>query len=195
MSGPALHFIKESDTVFAVGASMTRGSTLTANIPAGKTLIHCSNDPRDIGKSYFVDHPLLGDAKLVLRQLLDALRDRVGKGARRSDGGRAAEIARVRDAWLKEWESQLTSAEVPMNAYRVMHEFMEEVDSADAIVTHDAGGPRDQLLPFYRTSTPHGYVGWGKSHQLGTGVGFMLGAKRAAPDKPASTSWAMRRLG
>lgn len=183
MSGPALHFIKESDTVFAVGASMTRGSTLTANIPPGKTLIHASNDARDIGKSYFVDHPLLGDAKLVIRQLLDALNDRMGKAGRRTGGGRAAEIADVREVWLKAWNPQLTSAEVPLNAYRVMQEFMEEVDPAGAIVTHDAGGPRDQLLPFYRAPSPHGYIGWGKSHQLGTGVGLTLGAKRAAPDK------------
>ena len=57
------------------------------------------------------------------------------------------------------------------------------VDPADAIVTHDSGSPREQLLPFYRATRPRSYLGWGKSHQLGTGLGLTIGAKVAAPDK------------
>ena len=57
------------------------------------------------------------------------------------------------------------------------------VDPAGAIVTHDSGSPREQLLPFYRATRPRGYLGWGKSHQLGTGLGLTIGAKVAAPDK------------
>ena len=56
------------------------------------------------------------------------------------------------------------------------------IDPADAIVTHDSGNPRGQVLPFYRTQ-PRGYLGWGKSHQLGTGLGLIIGAKIAAPEK------------
>jgi thiamine pyrophosphate-dependent acetolactate synthase large subunit-like protein len=65
----------------------------------------------------------------------------------------------------------------------VIWEFMQTVDPAEAIVTHDSGSPRDQLIPFYRATTPRGYLGWGKSHALGTGLGLIMGAKLAAPDK------------
>src|SRR5262249_24406191 len=47
----------------------------------------------------------------------------------------------------------------------------------------DAGSPRDQLSPFYRATVPHGYVGWGKSHALGTGLGLVMGARLAHPDR------------
>ena len=60
---------------------------------------------------------------------------------------------------------------------------MRVVDPAEAIVTHDSGSPREQLNPFYRATRPRGYLGWGKSHQLGTGLGLVIGAKVAAPDK------------
>src|SRR5258705_10049237 len=60
---------------------------------------------------------------------------------------------------------------------------MRAVDPREAIVTHDSGSPRDQLLPFYRAVSPRGYLGWGKSHALGTGLGLTIGAKLAAPDK------------
>jgi acetolactate synthase-1/2/3 large subunit len=57
------------------------------------------------------------------------------------------------------------------------------VDRKRAIITHDSGTPRDQLAPFWEALTPRGYLGWGKSTQLGSSLGFALGAKLAAPEK------------
>src|SRR5262249_45824285 len=78
---------------------------------------------------------------------------------------------------------KLTSNEVPITPYRVIWDFMQAIDPRDAIVTHDSGSPRNQLVPFYRATAPRGYMGWGKSHALGTGLGLIMGAKLAAPDK------------
>ena len=88
-----------------------------------------------------------------------------------------------REEWLARWQAKLHSNEHPINPYRVISEFMRVVDPAEAIVTHDSGSPREQLNPFYRATRPRGYLGWGKSHQLGTGLGLVIGAKVAAPDK------------
>jgi acetolactate synthase I/II/III large subunit len=84
---------------------------------------------------------------------------------------------------LQEWMPKLASDEVPLNPYRIIWDFMRTVDAREAIVTHDSGGPRDQLMPFYRATAPRSYIGWGKSHALGTGLGLIIGAKLAAPDK------------
>jgi len=166
--------------VFGIGCSFTRHG-MAASIPAGKTLIHATNDERDLNKNYAADHPLLGDARLVLRQFIEAVKSLGGRPAGRE--GVRAELERVRAAWLAEWAPILGSSEVPMSPYRVMAEFMRTVDPRDAIVTHDSGSPRDQLLPFYRAVPPRSYLGWGKSHALGTGLGLIIGAKLAAPDK------------
>jgi acetolactate synthase I/II/III large subunit len=93
------------------------------------------------------------------------------------------EVAAQREVWLAKWQPKLTSGEAPITPYRVIGEFMRIVDPAGAIVTHDSGSPREQLLPFYRATRPRSYLGWGKSHQLGTGLGLTIGAKIAAPDK------------
>jgi len=182
ITGHGLHFMRGADLVFAVGASLTRHGMAT-NIPAGKAIIHATNDPRDLDKNYPADYPVLGDAKLVLRQFIEAAKDLAGGRKRGEDGAVAAEIERVRERWLAEWLPKLTSDEVPITPYRVIWEFMRAVNPAEAIVTHDSGSPRDQLTPFYRATTPHGYVGWGKSHGLGTGLGLIMGAKLAAPEK------------
>ena len=180
VTGHTLHYLREADVVLGIGCSFTRHG-MAASIPAGKTIIHATNDERDLNKSYVADHPLLGDARLVLRQLVEAVEGLGGRPAGRE--GVRAEIERVRAAWLAEWAPILGSAEVPMTPYRVMAEFMRAVDPREAIVTHDSGSPRDQLLPFYRAVSPRGYLGWGKSHALGTGLGLIIGAKLAAPDK------------
>jgi acetolactate synthase-1/2/3 large subunit len=181
MSGPVHHFLREADVVLGVGCSFTRHGMAT-NLPAGKTIIHATNDERDLNKNYAADHPILGDARAVLRQFIDAVGDAPGSRARR-DGAVVSEVQRVRDAWLKEWMPRLTSAEVPITPYRVIWDFMQSVDPAQAIVTHDSGSPRNQMVPFYRATAPRGYMGWGKSHALGTGLGLIMGAKLAAPDK------------
>ena len=92
-------------------------------------------------------------------------------------------IARLKTEWLQRWHAKLRTHTTPINPYFVMSEFMRVIPSEDAIVTHDSGSPRDQLLPMYVAKKPRGYMGWGKSHQLGTGLGLAIGAKVGAPDK------------
>lgn len=175
-------FLQKADVIFAVGASLTKHSIVAAPIPAGATIIHAINDERDINKHYATDYPILGDARLTLRQFIEAVKDALGKHQRKPNGV-ANEIKQTREAWISEWMPKLTSNEKPINPYRVMWEFINLFDPKDVIVTHDAGSPRNQLVPFYRATTPRSYLGWGKSHALGTGLGLIMGAKLAAPDK------------
>ena len=181
MSRPVYEFLKDADVLLGIGCSFTRHGMAT-NIPPGKTLIHATNDERDLNKNYHADHPILGDAKIVLRQFIDAIKD-LGAARTSRNGAVAGEIQRVRAAWLAEWMPKLTSDEVPITPYRVIWDFMNTVDPREAIVTHDSGSPREQLIPFYRATAPRSYIGWGKSHALGTGLGLAIGAKLAAPDK------------
>ncbi len=181
LTGHGRHFLAKSDLILAVGTSLTRHSLVNPILSYSKKFVHVTNDTRDLYKGYETDVAILGDAKLVLRQLIDAVRERLGKTVR--DGATAHELAGVRDAWLQEWAPILQSNETPITPYRVIHEFMQCVRPEEAIVTHDSGSPRDQLLPFYKATTPNSYIGWGKSHALGTGLGLTIGAKIARPDK------------
>jgi acetolactate synthase-1/2/3 large subunit len=181
MSGPVYHYVGRSDVIFGIGCSFTKHG-MCMNIPPGKTLIQATNDPGDINKDYNIDYPIVGDAKLVLRQMIDACRDIVGD-SRQSDETMAKEIKSERDAWLGQWVTKLTSPSAPINPYRVIWDLMQAIPPEDAVVTHDSGSPRDQIVPFYRSSGPRSYLGWGKSHGLGTGLGLTIGAKLAMPEK------------
>ena len=71
-TGPVVHFFRKADVVFGIGSSFTRHG-MTMNIPPGKVMIQATNDPGDINKDYVVDYPIIGDARLVLRQFIEAV--------------------------------------------------------------------------------------------------------------------------
>jgi thiamine pyrophosphate-dependent acetolactate synthase large subunit-like protein len=181
MNGAGLDYMRESDVLFGIGTSFTIQGMVTP-YPSGKILIHATNDPIDLHKDYIADHPLLGDARIVLRQVIDACKELLST-RQRATPDTADRISALRSAWYGEWESKLTSSESPITPYRVLGEFMNRVDPSDAIVTHDSGSPRMQIMPFYRSDGPRSYLGWGKSHGLGTGLGLIMGAKLAKPEK------------
>ena len=169
--------------VFAIGSSLTK-TPFGPGVPPGKTIIHSTNDAGDINKEYRVDHAVVGDAALVL----DALIAEVGAAEGRSGGGNALTRSRRRSppakkAWLGEWAKFLDSDETPLNQYRVIRDLMRTVDRDNVIMTHDSGSPREQMMPFWETTTAGSYMGWGKSTQLGYGLGITMGAKLAAPNK------------
>ena len=95
------------------------------------------------------------------------------------DAAVAAEIAASHKEWLAKWMPKLTHNDAPLNPYRVLWDLQHTVDIENTIITHDAGSPRDQLSPFWRTTQPHTYIGWGKTTQLGYGLGLAMGAKLA----------------
>ena len=182
MTGPVYHYLHKTDVILGIGCSFSRHN-MSTNIPPGKVIIHATDDERDLNKCYPTNLPIIGDARLVLSQLIEAVRERLNTNGRQRSDSVPEEVKAVKEQWLAEWMPKLTSDQVPINPYRVIWEFMHTVDPQEAIVTHDSGGPRDEIVPFYQTAGPRSYIGWGKSHALGSGLGLALGAKLAAPDK------------
>ena len=179
---PVFHFVEKADVVFGIGCSFTRTS-YGKTIPPGKTMIHSTNDPADVNKDYRADCVLIGDARLVLQALIEEVKRSTGGVGNRNNGGVAEEIQAIKREWLDEWMPQLTADEIPINPYRIIWDLMHSVDRANTIITHDAGSPRDQLVPFWECVAPRTYMGWGKSTQLGYGLGIAMGAKMAEPDR------------
>ena len=187
------HFLHASDLIFGIGCSFTETAFGVA-MPRGKTVIHATLDPVDLNKDVKSKHGLVGDAKLVLRALIDACRPML-KGAPRNAAPVAEEIKRVEAEWLAQWLPKLTSEDAPLSPYRVLWDLQKTVDVGNTIITHDAGSPRDQLTPFWKTTKPFTYIGWGKSTQLGYGFCLAMGAKLACPDKLCINVWGDAAIG
>ncbi len=187
------YFLDHCDVLFGVGCSFTE-TNFGISMPKGKTVIHTTLDPNHLNKDVRAQYGLIGDAKLALRAMIDECSKLVG-GKKRDAAPVVAEIKPMADEWLKEWMPKLTNNEAPLNPYRVLWDLQNTVDKANTIITHDAGSPRDQLSPFWKTTAPHTYIGWGKTTQLGYGLGLAMGAKLAMPDKLCINVWGDAAIG
>ena len=196
---PVHTFLQEADVIFGIGCSFTRTNFGVA-IPQGPTIVHATLDPADLNKDVRAHHALVGDAALTLDALNEAVADRLKSGGGAGGGARdpapaAARIASLRGEWLAEWEPKRSSDGAPLSPYRVLADLARTVDPAETIITHDAGSPRDQLSPFWVSTEPLSYLGWGKTTQLGYGLGLAMGAKLAAPEKLCINVWGDAAIG
>jgi len=187
-------FLAEADVILGIGCSFAL-TGFGVPMPRDKTIIHATLDPMDLNKDIEVQHALIGDAKLSLQALVESMADRDRTHADNRDGSLAARIAKIKSEWLAEWEAKRTDNEAPINPYRVLKELHDAVDIDNTIITHDAGSPRDQLSPFWEATTPLSYIGWGKTTQLGYGLGLAMGAKLAHPDKTCINVWGDAAIG
>ncbi|MEW6672014.1 MAG: thiamine pyrophosphate-requiring protein [Thermodesulfobacteriota bacterium] len=175
-------WLQSADVLFAVGASLSR-TPFAQRIPAGKIIIHNTVSQEDINKDQAADIGLAGDARETLRAVIEEVKAAVGPEGRRGQTTVPAEIADIKAKWYGEWLPMLTDDTEPINPYRIIWEIDRNLDRERSIVTHDAGAPREQMVPFFTATAPHSYIGWGKSTHLGYGIPLMIGAKMAFPDR------------
>lgn len=189
----AVHeFLHDADLIFGIGCSFTQ-TNFGVDMPNGVPIIHATLDPMDLNKDVTSEIGLTGDAALTLDGIIAEVEATLD--GPRDSAPVAQKIAAVHEAWLAEWKPKLTSADTPICPYRVLWDLQNTVDVANTIITHDAGSPRDQLSPFWRATTPLSYIGWGKTTQLGYGLGLAMGAKLAHPDKLCINVWGDAAIG
>ena len=187
--------INNADVVFGVGASFTATGFGIRFPTKDKQFIHNTNEPGDINKNIPTELPLLGDSKLTLSMLHEALKDRLKGKPRGLTKDVAARIKSHNDPWMNDWMPRLTQNTAPLSPYRVIWELLHIADMKNTIITHDAGSPRDELSPFWKSEAPLSYIGWGKTTQLGYGLGLAMGAKLAHPEKLCINMWGDAAIG
>ncbi len=180
----ARQWIQESDTLLALGSSLTRTS-YGQPIPGGKVMLHNTESIEDINKDYNIAVGLPGDTKLTVQMLVEEVKTQLGPNGRKGQSNVAAAIAEIKQQWMSEWTNLLHSDDVPINPYRVIGELERTLDKDNSIVTHDAGNPRDTIMPFYTATVPHSYIGWGKTTHPRSSLN---------PRSSASISWATAPL-
>lgn len=192
IAGQLRHFLDRADLILAIGCSLS-DTAFGVAMPAGARIVHATLDPADLNKGVPCVDALVGDARLTLAMLIQACRRRLS--GLRDANAVAEEIGRIEGEWLARWRPLLESDETPLSPYRILWELQRTVDVANTIITHDAGSPRDQLTPFWKARTPMSYMGWGKSTQLGYGLGLAMGAKLACPEKLCINVWGDAAIG
>jgi acetolactate synthase I/II/III large subunit len=188
------HFLTGADVIFGIGCSFTSTNYGVA-MPKGKVMIQATLDPADLAKDISIDHALIGDAGLTLEALIAEVKGQLKGRPRGRLAAVTQQIAALKAEWLQQWMPRLTSSATPLSPYRVIWDLLHTVDLGNTVITHDAGSPRDQLSPFWECTAPLSYIGWGKTTQLGYGLGLAMGAKLAHPDKLCINVWGDAAIG
>lgn len=181
---------RQADVLLALGvrfddrtsSSWHPGYSFT--IPPTK-LIHVDIDPDEIGRNYPVALGLMADVRTFLRQILAEL------DARKT----TEKAADARKAWLDkiagyrtEWEAFIAPGFIddssPIHPQRAAHE-IDKALPEDAILVSDIGIHHNWLIQFCKPTRPDSLIGSMGFGPMGFGVAGVLGAKLAAPDRPA----------
>ncbi|MDP9244765.1 MAG: thiamine pyrophosphate-binding protein, partial [Chloroflexota bacterium] len=172
-----------ADVLLSVGCRFTDWSAssyragVTFAIPPTR-LIQIEIDPREIGKNYPVEVPLLGDARAALVDLLDAL----GSGAPDGAAAYSDEIGRLRRDWQAQVEVKSASNAVPMTMARAVRE-VQAATRPDAIVVTGAGLPQGMVKQRWITRRPRTHITSGGFSTMGFTLPAAIGAQLAAPDR------------
>ena len=178
----AERFAADCDVAVAIGCGFKRDAT-KGPMPADVKLVQVDVDPGALNNLYQTDVAILGDAKAVIRQTVEAARDLLPAERLAPRPEVIEQIAALKRRWLEICAPMLGSDERPINPFRVTAEFCDLVDHERSIVLHDAGGTRGYICQHYETTRPGGFVGYGVQSAMGWSLGAAMGAKVAAPDK------------
>ncbi|MCK5740552.1 biosynthetic-type acetolactate synthase large subunit [bacterium] len=164
--------IMESDLIIAIGARFDDRITGRLDTFApNATLIHIDIDPASIRKSVHVDFPIVGDVKLVLKELLK----HVEKGST--------------DAWLKQikvWKKEMPLTYEKMDAVlkpQYVIEKIYEMAGDDAIIATGVGQHQMWAAQFYKFTRPRTIVTSGGLGTMGYGFPAAIGAQVGNPGK------------
>ena len=194
----AVHeFVRDADVIFGIGCSFA-ATNYGIKFPQGPRYIHATLDAEDFNNEVEIEQGVVGDAGLVLDAIIGEARELIGSARGRRDAT-ADKIARLNGAWNDDWAAKRNHEGSPLNPYRVLRDLHAVLDAEvgieNVIATHDAGSPRDQMSPFWTSTAPLSYIGWGKTTQLGYGLGLAMGAKLARPEKTCLNVWGDAAIG
>jgi acetolactate synthase I/II/III large subunit len=168
--------VDQADLVMFIGCRAGSVTTERWRHPAaGKaTIIHLDVDPAVLGANYPVDIPLVGDAKLALAALNEAL-------ATFKRPLEAAAVQKAKAEKFARFQAFAESADKPIKPERVVAELARALD-ADAIVVADAGTPCPYLSAYYPVRKTGRQFFSNRAHgALGYSLPAAIGAHFARP--------------
>jgi acetolactate synthase-1/2/3 large subunit len=178
----ANEYLNEADCWCAIGCTFSQIAMQDWSVKPPETVIHIDIDPQEIGKIHKPTMGIIGDAKLVLIQMIEYLQTKTAK----KDFGehpRFREIKERKEKWLVELDRKTASNSKPINPFRVMREINAALPP-DGIVTGGAGNNGEFAVHALKSFQPATFILSQKYSAVGCSFPIALGAKLAAPDRP-----------
>lgn len=163
--------IQKADLIIIIGSGFRQANL----VPAGIKILQIDNDPTRIGKTFDVDVGLVGDASLILQNLVPLVKDKV------EDKDFLAEVKKMRAEHLAELAAEGKDFSIPINPGFVIQSLRRNLNK-DAIITVDVG---DHTYWFYKKFICEGHRTYLNANiaSMGFALPAALVAKLDYPEK------------
>jgi len=170
--------IQRSDVLFAIGCRFSDRITGNAKYFAPNAkIIHADIDPSEIGKNVRADIPIVGDARLILSDMLKIIDKKIKKG---DHSAWIEDLLRYR----RELSPDFGRDEFPVKPQKIITEVQKIIDEDQKkfIITTEVG--RNQLWSFHllKIKYPRHFLTSGGLGTMGSGFPYAIGAKVARPE-------------
>jgi len=166
----ANYAIVESDLIISIGCRFDdRVTGKIENFAPKAKIIHIDIDPSAISKNVEVDVPIVGDAKNVLKKLLEK--------------AKKLDIEQWQEK-VKKWKDE-NPLKYDNNGFKPQYviEKISEITKGDAIIATEVGQNQMWTAQFYRFKKPRTFITSGGLGTMGFGFPAAIGAKVANPDE------------
>jgi acetolactate synthase-1/2/3 large subunit len=174
-TGYANYAVTHSDLLIAIGARFddrVTGKLSTFAVDAKK--IHIDQDPAEISKNVVIDVPIVGDAKTVLKDLLEELKKvRIEKGRTSAWLGQIADWKKKHPLVYKDLKREIMPQFVVEEIYRVT--------KGKAVICTEVGQNQMWAALFYRHTKARNFISSGGLGTMGFGFPASIGAKVGRP--------------
>jgi len=166
--------ISDADVIIAIGCRFSDRTTGNLNCFAPEAkLIHVDIEAAEIGKNVPCDIPVVGDARLILKEMIKI----------------AAALSKKHPEWTakikqfkKEFQPKMDYDDVPLMPQRVIKEVMEVISSDDIVVT-EVGQCQMWAAHFLSRTKSRTFISSGGLGTMGFGFPASIGAKMAKPEQ------------
>jgi len=175
----------QADVVLAVGTRLGElnmwGKPPMWGAPENQRLIQIDTEPTNIGLNRPVDVALVGDARVILTHLVEAVK---GLTAKREPHAKIAEFRMVQDDWQRELDESVADMErTPLLTGQIL-KACNEFFPPEAIFVMDGGNTTLWDIHYHIAKTQRSVIYSMNYGHLGTGLPYAIGAKLARPDLP-----------
>ncbi|MBQ6218701.1 MAG: biosynthetic-type acetolactate synthase large subunit [Methanosphaera sp.] len=164
--------LTECDCLIAIGCRFSDRSVSNAkDFAVNAKKIQIDVDPAEIGKNISIDIPIVGDAKLTLREFINQVKVL-------DTNNWTQHLSQIR----QENQEFMDFKDIPLKPQVVIKELMEAV-TPETIVTTDVGQNQMWMAHYYKPKKPRTFISSGGLGTMGFGLPAAIGAQFAKPEE------------
>ena len=181
----AKEYYNQADLVISLGSRNESFQTHSwQDFPPNAKFIQIDISPWEIGRNWLPEIAIIGDAKLVLQQLINLLKENFPQQRIYTDRLWVRQLIKDKESYEQEVEEECQTEEIPLHAKKIVHE-VSKVFGKDTILVNENGSQDawSYCYPYYKIQKGSFCIPVAEQTCMGMGVVGAIAAKLTRPDK------------